>query len=147
MIKIQARIFINAPPEKVWKVFSDLSKWAKMNPLYKNAKHIKGYPWAKGSKFEFKSDYGFLKTKARPIILRANPPHFIEWIGTKPLIKGKHSFTFRKANNGTEVINYEEFSGIGLPVINILKLKPKIEKSFKLFMQGLKREAERKSWM
>ncbi len=147
MIKLQAKIFINAPPEKVWKEFTSLDKWPKMNPFYKNAKHLKGHPWAKGSTFEFLSDYGFLKTKARPIILRVNAPNFIEWIGTKPLIKGKHSFTFRKVKHGTEAINYEEFDGIGLPLINILKLKPKIEKSFKFFMEGLKREAERKSWI
>ena len=147
MITIKQKIFINASPEKVWKVFTDLNKWAKMNPIYKYAKHIKGHPWAKGSMFEFKSDYGMLKAKAKPIILRVNAPNFIEWIGTRPLIKGKHSFTFKKVKNGTEVINYEEFGGIGLPIINILKLKPKIEKSFKLFMQGLKREAERKSWL
>lgn len=147
MIKIKQSIFINAPPERVWKVFSDLDKWAKMNPVYKYAKHINGDKWAKGSRFEFKSDYGFFKFVANPVILKASPPNFIEWIGTKPLIKGKHSFTFRKVKNGTEVINYEEFDGIGLPIINILNLKPKIEKSFKLFMQGLKREAERKSWI
>ena len=147
VIIIKQKIFIHAPAEKVWKVFTNLEKWPKMNPIYKYAKHIKGYPWAKGSMFEFQSDYGFLKTKAKPIILKSNPPYFIEWIGTKPLIKGKHSFTFRKVRNGTEVINYEEFNGIGLLIINILKLKPKIEKSFKYFMQGLKREAERKSWM
>lgn len=147
MIKIQTRIFIYAAPEKVWKEFTNLEKWPKMNPFCKYAKHTKGHPWAKGAMFEFLSDYGFLKTKGKPIILRVNPPYFIEWIGTKPFIKGKHSFTFRKIKNGTEVINYEEFDGIGLPIINILKLKPKIEKSFKLFMQGLKREAERKSWL
>ena len=147
MIKIKQKIFINASPEKVWKAFTNLEKWPKMNPVYKYAKHISGHPWAKGSMFEFQSDYGFLKTKAKPIILRVNPPYFIEWIGTKPFIKGKHSFTFRKIKNGTEVTNYEEFDGIGLPMINILKLKPKIEKSFRYFMRGLKMEAERKNWL
>ena len=147
MIKIKQTIFINAPPEKVWKEFANLEKWPKMNPVYRNARHISGMPWKKGSVFEFLSDYGFLKTKARPKILRVDAPNFIEWIGTKPLIKGKHSFTFRKIKNGTEVTNYEEFDGIGLPIINILKLKPKIEKSFRYFMQGLKMEAERKNWL
>ena len=147
MITIKHKIFINASPEKVWKEFTNLGKWPKMNSFYKYAKHTKGNPWTKGAMFEFQSDYGFLKTKAKPVILRVNAPNFIEWIGTKPFIKGKHSFTFRKIKNGTEVVNYEEFKGIGLPIINILKLKPKIEKSFELFMQGLKREAERKSWI
>ena len=147
MITINQKIFINAPPEKVWKIFSDLNKWAKMNPVYRYAKHVSGIPWTKDSMFEFQSDYGFLKTKARPRILRINPPYFIEWIGTKPFIKGKHSFTFRKVKNGTEVINYEEFDGIGLPIVKLLNLKPKVEDSFKEFNLGLKREAERKSWI
>ena len=147
MIKIKQKIFIHAPVENVWKAFTTLEKWPGMNPYYKYAKHISGYPWKVNSRFEFLSDYGLIKSKAKPIILKSNPPYFVEWIGTKPFIKGKHSFTFRKIKNGTEVTNYEEFTGIGLLIINILKLKPKIEKSFKLFMQGLKREAERKAWL
>ena len=147
MIKIQAKIFINAPPKKVWKAFSNLDLWPKMNHYYKYAKHVSGPNWAKGSRFEFKSDYGFMKFVASPIILKSNQPYFIEWVGTRPLIKGKHSFTFRKIRNGTEVTNYEEFSGIGLPIVKLLNLKPKVEESFREFNKGLKREAERKSWL
>ena len=147
MITINKKIFIKASPEKVWKVFSDLENWHRLNPYCKYARHISGPKWAAGSRFEFLSDYGFVKSKARPIILKSNPNHFVEWVGTKPFIKGKHSFAFRKIRNGTEVINYEEFTGIGLPLISILNLKPKIEKSFEMFMGGLKRGAERKSWL
>ena len=146
MIKIKQTIFINAPIEKAWKAFSNLDLWPKMNPYYKYARHVSGKKWAKGSRFEFMSDYGWLKTSAKPIILISNPPYFMEWVGTKPFIKGKHSFTFRKSKNWTEVINHEEFTGIGLPIIYIFNLKPKIEGSFREFMKGLKREAERKSY-
>lgn len=115
-----------------------------MNRHYKYAKHVSGQKWAKGSRFQFLSDYGFFKLVATPTILKSNPPHFIEWIGPRPLIKGKHSFTFKKIKKGTEVINYEEFSGIGLPLVNLLNLKPKVEASFRAFMIGLKRESEKK---
>ena len=118
-----------------------------MNTFCKYAKHTYGHPWTKGARFEFLSDYGIVKSQANPVVLKSNPPYFVEWIGTKPIIKGKHSFTFKKIKNGTEVTNYEEFTGVGLPIITILNLKPKIEKSFKLFLQGLKMEAERKSWI
>ena|SRR3989338_7259757 len=147
MITLKQKIFINASPERVWKAFSNLSLWPKMNRYYKYAKHVSGPKWAKGSKFEFKSDYGFMKFVANPIILKSNPPYFIEWVGTRPFIKGKHSFTFRKIKNGTEVINYEEFTGIGLPLVNLLNLKPKVEDSFTEFNKGLKRETERKTWL
>lgn len=145
MIKIQTKTFINASPEKVWKAFSNLDLWPKMNPYYKHAKHVSGPKWAKGSRFEFLSDYGFMKFTAKPLILKSNPPYLIEWVGTRPLIKGKHSFTFKKVKNGTEVINYEEFTGIGLPVVKLLNLKPKVEDSFKEFNKGLKTEAEKKN--
>jgi len=141
---IKQKILINASPEKVWKTFSNLDLWPKMNRYYTYTKHISGQKWAKGSRFEFLSDYGFFKFAANPKILKSNPPYFIEWIGSRPLIKGKHSFTFRKIKKGTEVINYEEFSGIGLPLVKLLNLKPKVEASFKAFMIGLKREAEKK---
>ena len=147
MIKIKESIFVHASPEKAWKAFSNLDRWPKMNPHYKYAKYTSGTKWAKGSRFEFLSDYGFIKSKARPIIIKSNPPYFVEWAGTKPIIKGKHSFTFKKIKNGTEVTNYEEFTGIGLPILKILKLRPKIEKSFRLFLRGLKRETERNSWI
>lgn len=118
-----------------------------MNPNYKHARHVSGKKWAKGSRFEFLSDYGFMKFTASPTILKSNQPYFIEWIGNRSFVKGKHSFTFKKIKNGTEVINYEEFTGIGLPIINLLNLKPKIEELLKQFMKGLKREAERKRWI
>ena len=145
MITIKQKIFIKTSPEKVWKVFSNLNLWPKMNPYYKYAKHISGPKWAKGSRFEFLSDYGLFKFVATPIILKSNPHHFIEWVGTRPLIKGKHSFTFKKIKNGTEVINYEEFTGIGLPLVKLLNLIPKTEDSFREFNKGLKREAESKN--
>lgn len=143
MITIKQSIFINASPEKVWKIFSNLDLWPKMNKYYQYAKHVSGPKWSKGSMFEFKSDYGFFKFVANPVILKSSPPYFIEWVGTRPFIKGKHSFTFRKIKNGTEVINYEEFTGIGLPIVKLLNLKPKVEDSFREFMKGLKRESER----
>ena len=146
MITINKKIFIKASPEKVWKVFINLENWPKLNSYCKYARHVSGPKWAAGSRFEFLSDYGFVKSKAKPIILKSNSNHFVEWVGTKPFIKGKHSFTFRKVRNGTEIINYEQFSGIGSPIIHLLNLKPKIEDSFRRFMAGLKREAERKSW-
>mgnify|MGYP001565303604 CR=1 FL=1 len=117
-----------------------------MNPYYKYAKHVSGAKWAKGSRFEFMSDYGFMNFTAKPIILNSNQPYFIEWVGSRPFVRGKHSFTFKKVKNGTEVINYEEFTGIGLPIVRLLNLKPKIEESFRQFMIGLKREAERKDY-
>ena len=145
MIRIKQQIFIHASPKRAWEVFSKLENWPKLNPIYIYAKHISGPKWSVGSRFEFLSDYGFIKSKAKPIVLRSNPPNFIEWIGTKHFLKGKHSFTFKKIKNGTEVTNYEEFTGIGLPIIRILNLKPKVENSFKQFLQGLKKEAEKKS--
>lgn len=142
MIKIHQRIFIEALPEKVWKIFSNLDLWPKLNPYCKYARHVLGKPWQVNSRFEFMSDYGFMNSTAKPVILKSNPPYFIEWVGTRPFIKGKHSFTFKKIKNGTEVTNYEEFSGIGLPIVRLLNLKPRIEDSFREFMKGLKREAE-----
>jgi hypothetical protein len=143
MIKIKQTIFIKASPEKVWKLFSSLDLWPKMNHYCRYAKHTSGPKWAKGSTFKFKSDYGLFKFVANPIILKSNPPYFIEWAGTRPFIKGKHSFTFKKNKKGTEVINYEEFTGIGLPLVRLLNLKAKIEDSFREFNLGLKREAEK----
>lgn len=172
MITINQAVLIRASPEKVWKVFSNLDLWPKLNPYYRHAKHVSGRRWAKGSRFEFFSDYGFVKNHksqrfghskssawflsmleniyfrhfrfaANVTILKSNPPYFVEWIGSRPLIKGKHSFTFKKVKNGTEVTNHEEFTGIGLPIMLILNLKPKIEDSFREFMKGLKKEAEK----
>ena len=96
MIAIKQKIFINASPQKVWKAFSNLDLWPSMNPYYRHARRVSGAKWAKGSRFEFMSDYGFMKFTAKPIILKSNPPNFIEWIGSRPFIKGKHSFTFKK---------------------------------------------------
>jgi len=142
MIKIRHKIFIRATPRKIWSVFSQLGNWRTISPMYMYAKHVCGEPWAVNSKFTFAIDYGIFKSSSVARITECMPGRKVTWVGTKPLIRGKHTFVFRKLSKGTEVLNYEEFTGIGIPIIPILNLKAKINKSFQLFLEGLKKMSE-----
>ena len=83
-----------------------------------------------------------IKSKSVVKILNSKPPSSVVWAGTKPYIKGKHYLFFNKHKNGTEVINYEEFTGIALPSLALLNMEQKIQRSFMAFNKGLKKEAE-----
>jgi uncharacterized membrane protein len=143
MIVIEEKILINAPPKEVWKLFSNLDNWPKFNPMYKYAKQLSEDEFEVGSHFEFYSEIGMIKSKSLTTVLRSEPPNLISWMGSKKILRGKHTFAFNEVANGTEVTNYEEFTGPGIPLFLILGLKSKMRESFKVFLKGLKKECER----
>lgn len=142
MIKLKQVILSDSGIQKIWEIFSNINNWPKINPVFKYAKPIGNFKWKAGHHFEFFSDYGIIKSKSVCTIIECNPKKSVTWVGSKKFIIGKHSLFFKKVKNNIEVTNYEEFTGIGAYLLNF-GLKSKIDKSLKLFLEGLKREAEK----
>jgi len=128
---IKKEIIINAPVNKVWKIFLELEKWAEWSDYIYKAYWTSKDKWKVNSTFVQIVKGPFQqKQVSKPRILKVIPNKQVTWIGTRALIKGKHTFTFEKANKKTKIRNIETFHGILAPFIF-----PFIKKSFELYFE------------
>ena len=141
---IKKEIIINSDIKKVWKIFSQIEEWHEWGGYILNAKWLSKSKWKINSMF-VQSIKGFLFVEyynSECIILKINPYKFVEWTGTRKLIRGVHFFKFTKIGNKTKVSNIEYFKGPLAPIIFPF-IRNKFKLYFEQFLNGLKKEAEK----
>lgn len=138
---VMTDIDIDAPPERVWEVLTDLAAYPRWNPFIVRAE---GTP-APGSRLtlRIKSSAGWSATnKAK--VLDAVPGVVLRWsarlIPIPGLAAGRHEFALSATETGTRLRHSEQFSGILVPLIG--KLLVKTERDFRLLNEALKKESE-----
>ncbi|MEV4410758.1 SRPBCC domain-containing protein [Catellatospora sp. NPDC049609] len=118
MRTISTSISINATPEVVWQVLSDLPRWAAWNPFIVNASGTA----AVGEKLTLR----MAPAKGRamtftPKVLVAEPAAELRWLGRLLLpgvFDGEHVFTLTSPEPGvTHLVQSENFSGVLVPVL------------------------------
>jgi hypothetical protein len=137
MKSYEAMTTINAPPEKVWDILVDATKYSawdsgveKVEGDIKPGNTIKVYSKAApGQAFPVK-------------VAEFIPPYKMVWSGGMPLglFKGVRTFTINAAGEGTSFRMREEFTGPMLPLI--WKSMPDLGPSFQQFANGIKARAE-----
>lgn len=127
---------ISAPPEAVWIVLADGSKYVEWDP---NIEKIDGTIGLG----ETITVHTKLSSRAFPVkVTRFDTNAVMEWTGGMPLglFKGVRRFTLTAKDGGTEFIMREVFSGLLLPLIG--RTIPDLSESFEQFADGLKARAE-----
>ena len=139
MKTMSATIQIDAPPEAVWAVLTDLSRYPEWNPLFREASG----QVAAGNRIKLRSVHpanGRLMT-VRPKITVADPGVELTWTSSLPgIISGEHRFTLTPAGGGTRLEQSEAFHGLlaAFP----LKTFTRAEASFHGLNEALKKRAE-----
>jgi hypothetical protein len=139
MKTMSATIQIDAPPEAVWAVLTDLGRYPEWNPLFREASG----QLAAGSRITLRSVHpanGRLMT-VRPKITVADPGAELKWVSSLPgIISGEHRFTLTPAGGGTRLEQSEAFHGLlaAFP----LKTFTRAEASFQGLNEALKKRAE-----
>ena len=128
-------IFIQASPEVVWKIHTDINNWSQWQPGVDMAK-LAG-PLATDSIFQWKSG-GLTITSTIQIV---EPNQQIGWTGKALGTRASHIWMLKGHNDGTMLTTEESMEGW---LISILKLiMPKfLEKSLDTWLQSLKSKAE-----
>jgi uncharacterized protein YndB with AHSA1/START domain len=128
-------IFIQAPPEVVWKIQTDINTWSQWQPGITMAK-LEG-PLAVGSIFQFKSG-GLIITATIQVV---EPNQRIGWTGQTLGTQASHVWLLTPHQNGTLLTTDESMGGW---LVSLLKLlMPKfLERSLETWLQSLKRKAE-----
>jgi hypothetical protein len=136
---MSATIQIDAPPEAVWAVLTDLGRYPDWNPLFREASGRV----AVGNRIKLRSVHpasGRMMT-VEPKITVADPGAELRWVSSLPgIISGEHRFALTPADGGTRLQQSETFHGLlaAFP----LKTFTQAETSFRALNEALKQRAE-----
>ena len=129
---------INASPEVIWRLLTDVSQYARWNPAVVKLEGT----IAVGEKLKLVSSVNAKRTFT-PKVAALEPPRRMVWADGMPggLFKGERTYTLTpESGGGTSFHMREAFTG---PLSGLIaKSIPDLTDSFAAFADGLKREAE-----
>ena len=136
---MSATIQIDAPPQAVWAILTDLGRYAEWNPLFREASG----QVAVGNRITLRSVQpanGRLMT-VKPKITIADPGAELRWVSSLPgIISGEHRFALTPADDGTRLEQSETFRGLLTAISG--KTFARAETSFRALNEALKKRAE-----
>jgi hypothetical protein len=110
MKTVSSTIDIDAPPEQVWAILTDLAAYPEWNPLFPQASG----QIAVGQRLTLASR----PTTGRPMtihpkLLAVRPGAELRWVSSLPgIIGGEHFFTLAPVGDGTRLVQSETFRGL-----------------------------------
>ena len=141
-MRIATEILIEAPPERVWAVLTDLDAYSEWNPFIERASGRVRV----GERLQLrirppgKSAMGF-----SPVVLTAQPGVALRWRGRVLLpgvFDGEHAFLLTERDGGTHLLHEERFSGVLVPLLG-RAMKMPTKAGFEAMNRALKARAER----
>ena len=139
MKTMSATIQIDAPPETVWAVLTDLDRYQDWNPLFREASG----QVAVGNRIKLRSVQpanGRMMT-VKPKITAADPGAELKWVASLPgIMSGEHLFKLTPADGGTRLEQSETFRGLLTAFSG--KTLAKAGASFQALNEALKQRAE-----
>jgi hypothetical protein len=137
--EMSATIEIAAPPQAVWAVLVDLSRYPDWNPVFREA----AGEIATGKRIRLRSVHpanGRMMT-VKPKIVSADPGTELRWASSLPgIISGEHSFRLTAADGGTRLVQSESFRGLLVPFSG--KVLDRVQASFRSLNEAIKKRAE-----
>jgi hypothetical protein len=140
--QLHAEVEIQATPDRVWEVLTDLAAYHEWNPFIVQAAG-RAVP---GGRLELHMRLlGRRPTTLRPEVLEADPARRLRWLGrllVPGLFDGEHSFTLQPTAPGsTRLTQHEEFRGLLAPLLLAMIAKPTLA-AFHQMNDALRTRAE-----
>lgn len=130
-------ILVQAPPEVVWRVHTNIDGWSRWHPGITSAS-LEG-PLTKGSVFQWKSG----GTAITSTIQLVEPNRQIGWTGKTLGAHAIHIWSFEPHQVGTMLTTEESMEGWLVRILKVL-MPDSLDDSLRTWLQSLKREAEGK---
>jgi len=116
-LHLKTKIDINAAPETVWAVLSDLPSYPSWNPFIREATGI----LAAGEhlEIELQPERG-RSMRFRPTVLAADEGRELRWRGrlaAPGVFDGEHRFTIEPTARGSRLVQEERFTGVLVPFL------------------------------
>ena len=104
-VACERTIFINAAPEVVWQLLTDINSWPH---IFKNVSVAKmNRPVSPGVTFRWKAGGASIHSTLRVV----NPCRQLAWTGRAYTIAAVHEWQLKAVNNGTELTVTESMNG------------------------------------
>lgn len=132
---VRKEIVINALPEEVWDIHTDINGWSDWNPDIASSK-LQG-PLAVGTVFSWKSRGMNITSTIQEI----EPSNRIGWTGTGFGARARHIWTLEPNGKGTLIKTEESLEGW---LVTLLKgrMRKNLETSLNAWLIDLKNEVE-----
>jgi len=140
--ELSSAIDIDAPPELVWEVLTDLRAYPEWNPFIRSAT---GAIEVGGRLKMTLQPVGGRRITMRPTVLEAAPGRRLRWLGhlgVPGVFDGDHSFTISERNGGSRLVQHETFRGVLAPLM-ARSLNRHTLPGFSAMNEAVKHRAER----
>ena len=138
MLSYSASTTINATPEAIWEMLTDVARWAEWNTTVDK---VEGEV-ALGKKVTVYAKVSPGRAFAVKVSV-LEPPRKMVWTGGMPLglFKGERTYTLEPKSDGSVAVTTSEvFSGLISPLIT--RSMPDMQQSFDEFVVALKKRSE-----
>ena len=114
MMIIRDAVWIDAPIEIVWEVFSEIEHWGDWNPVCRECRFEAGEAITEGACISFELNPMLLPMRIAPVVTDCNPGRSVTWSGEKWGIRAEHTFNFEPADSQVRLESIETFTGLML---------------------------------
>ena len=117
--RLRTDVDIDATPERVWEVLTDLAAYPAWNPFIVRAEGVVGT----GRRLTLTMQpVGGRTTTLRPRLVEVDAPRRLRWrgtVGVPGLLDAEHSFTLEPRGSGTRLVHQEDFRGLLVPLLAV----------------------------
>jgi hypothetical protein len=140
-LHLSTSIDIDADPEAVWAVLSDLPTYPSWNPFIREARG----ELAAGERLDLRMQpEGGRAMRFRPTVLNAEPGRELRWLGrlvAPGVFDGEHRFSIEPIAGGSRLIQEERFTGVLVPLL-ANGLRKRTLPAFEQLNEALRERAE-----
>ena len=115
--RLSAHVDIQATPERVWEVLTDLAAYPEWNPFIVRAEGVVEL----GCRLTLTMQpVGGRAMTLRPRLVAVDVPRELRWrgkLGMPGLMDAEHSFTLAPRGSGTRLVHQETFRGVLVPFV------------------------------
>lgn len=120
-------IVIDAPPQAVWAVLTDMPAYAEWNPFISSMTGDLVEGETIENVLQFSEDR---RMTIRPTVVKVEADRELRWLG-RPLVPylfdGEHYFQLEDTEGGTRLIHGERFHGIAIWFVDVEQFRPGFE--------------------
>lgn len=147
MTRIINKITINSPVEKIWKILVNVGKLDAYDPTVQRSVVTSAIPNGLGSSRKVDMKDGRHWFKEKTTVCKPNEALTFELTECNfPINALKHSYSFKRVGNQTEVMQVMEYEvkyGLFGRILDAFMLRGQTDTGIKKFFKGLKEYAEK----